>query len=345
MLIMLFVGAHILDLFIPSLTLSSTLTGESLRFGYWTLTRTLVHSDFAHLAVNVLYLYFFGNLVCRAIGNTAFVVIGLVSGAIISLIDVGMKEITIGASGIVSAYMGAALAAYPLRRAQFFYFFGFSNGTFSMPLLWIIAFVTLVDVKGLIDYGANSHYYDNVAYWDHVAGLCIGFALSYAAIRDRIFHRKDCSEPSVFDLLSNPQVTKPRLFRSVHNRRVVDTWVVFIVVFTILGLLATYLSFHSLEMSGRNLPTVQLAFLVITALLAISIYWIEKLVIYAIAVLVTVSAFVSYVLDWNVWYHVSPLLTLLWLMQASTERMFWPAKFWFKYNNSLNADVQTQRAG
>ena len=81
---------------------------------YWSpVTHGLLHGDWAHLVVNLVWLAAFGSAVARRLGSTRFIVfmiLATASGAAAHYLFHQMGEApVIGASGAVSACMGAAV--------------------------------------------------------------------------------------------------------------------------------------------------------------------------------------------------------------------------------------------
>ncbi|MBV2186986.1 MAG: rhomboid family intramembrane serine protease [Rhizobium sp.] len=79
----------------------------------WTpVTYSLLHGSLEHLAFNGLWLAAFGTPVVRRIGNFRFLVFwitsAVASAALHAAVNWGQPTILIGASGVVSALMGAA---------------------------------------------------------------------------------------------------------------------------------------------------------------------------------------------------------------------------------------------
>ena len=76
------------------------------------LTHAFVHGDWFHLAINSAWMLAFGSAVARRIGDLRFLalfVFGAVAGALAFLaVNAGGAGLVIGASGAISALMGAA---------------------------------------------------------------------------------------------------------------------------------------------------------------------------------------------------------------------------------------------
>ena len=76
------------------------------------LTYSLLHGGFGHIIFNSLWLAIFGAPVARRIGTLRFLLMWVTSAAVSAFFfaatDWGAVTVLIGASGVVSAYMGAA---------------------------------------------------------------------------------------------------------------------------------------------------------------------------------------------------------------------------------------------
>ena len=80
---------------------------------FWSpVTYSLLHGDYTHLALNSFWLAAFGSVVARRIGGIRFLVFwllsALASAALFLVFHWGEQTIMVGASGVVSALMGAA---------------------------------------------------------------------------------------------------------------------------------------------------------------------------------------------------------------------------------------------
>lgn len=87
--------------------------GEQSLAWLWTpVSYSLLHGSFEHLAFNSLWLAAFGTPVCRRIGEMRFLLFWIVSSvaaaALHALVNWGEPSLMVGASGVISALMGAA---------------------------------------------------------------------------------------------------------------------------------------------------------------------------------------------------------------------------------------------
>lgn len=105
----------------------------------WTpFTYSLLHGSVEHLAFNGLWLAAFGTPVWRRIGASRFVVFWLVTSAASAFTHAGLnwgsEDLLIGASGVISALMGAACRfAFGAGRAGF----GFDDHEAWVPRLGV----------------------------------------------------------------------------------------------------------------------------------------------------------------------------------------------------------------
>ena len=96
------------------------LAGQGLEWLWTPVTYSLLHGSVEHLVFNVLWLTAFGTPVVRRIGAARYVVFWMLSAAAAAFFHAalhwGDQTILIGASGGVSALMGAACRfAFPVR--------------------------------------------------------------------------------------------------------------------------------------------------------------------------------------------------------------------------------------
>ena len=155
---------------------------------WWSyLTSMFLHGSVDHLIGNMVFLFIFGFALERALGTLNYTAVyllgGLGGGVLHVLINQGSHIPAIGASGAVSALMGAYLAVYQLRRIRFFYSVLVYFGEFTAPALLVLPLWLAKEVYGYL-YGAQG-----IAYWDHVGGLLAGAALGWLAMR--LSHRVD----------------------------------------------------------------------------------------------------------------------------------------------------------
>ena len=143
----------------PSLTLFSSL---------------FMHGSWLHLLGNMLFLWIFGNNIEDRLGHLRYLVFFLLGGAGSSLIHVLFNSDSlvpvVGASGAVSAVMGAYLVLFPQARIR--------------TLVFLFIFITFVDIPAALFlviwfiyqfvYAGQS---SGIAWLAHVGGFMLGVLL------------------------------------------------------------------------------------------------------------------------------------------------------------------------
>ncbi len=148
------------------------------------LSSMFLHGGFEHIIGNMLFLWIFGDNVEEKFGHVGYLLFYLVGGIFADFIHAHvisepMKLIpTIGASGAISAVMGAYVFMFPKSRVRFWGFiwlFVFFFRTFSFRLStwfavggWFLLQLLSNDPTGT----------DSVAYGAHIGGFIFGAALT-----------------------------------------------------------------------------------------------------------------------------------------------------------------------
>jgi membrane associated rhomboid family serine protease len=142
------------------------------------LSSMFMHGGLLHLGGNMLFLWIFGNNVEDSMGRLTFLAFYLVGGvaamAAQTLVDPSAAVPTVGASGAVSAVLGAYLLLYPRARV--------------ITLVILVIFITLIELPAVLvlalwfgqqllfsalDYGAAGTD-GGVAYMAHIGGFVYG---------------------------------------------------------------------------------------------------------------------------------------------------------------------------
>ncbi len=134
----------------------------------------LIHADLLHVVSNLLFLLIFGLAAERRLGSGLFLALFLIGGGLANLATaLSMPDrvgAIIGASGAVSAIVGAYLTLFPRSQLGLVIPLGAFLEFVRIPALWLIGFWILLQV--LMAYlnptlGA-------VAWIAHVAGFMVG---------------------------------------------------------------------------------------------------------------------------------------------------------------------------
>ncbi len=154
--------------------------GNPLGESYRLFSSQFLHGSFGHILGNMWFLWVFGDNVEDRLGSGRFTLFYLIGGALAALAqgvyEPGSGAPMVGASGAISAVMGAYLVMFP--RAQI------------LTLLWLIVPITfylpayvylgywalLQFISGL---GSGAH----IAFWAHLGG----FVWGWLAVRSHAF--------------------------------------------------------------------------------------------------------------------------------------------------------------
>lgn len=130
-----------------------------------------MHGGWAHLGGNMLYLYIFGDNIENAMGRVRYILF-YVAGGIAAALAQGLMNVhsiipMVGASGAISAVLGAYLVLYPRQRITMI-----SNyGTYEMEAVYVLGLWFVYQfVFGLLGSGEGG----GVAFFAHVGGFVFG---------------------------------------------------------------------------------------------------------------------------------------------------------------------------
>ena len=138
-----------------------------------------IHTSWLHLMGNMVYLWVFGMPLERRLGSLGVVLVFVLGGALANLfVTMRLPELTspiVGASGAVSAVVGAYLGLFPSRRIGMLLPLGLYLQFARVPAVLVIGswftlqlvYTVLGPITGV------------VAWWTHMAGFALGliFAL------------------------------------------------------------------------------------------------------------------------------------------------------------------------
>lgn len=163
----------------------------ALLFGYATLpddfppaipvgltlfTSMFLHGGWMHLLGNMLYLWIFGNNIEDAMGHGKFLVFYIVCGILAALshalTDLSSPIPMVGASGAISAILGAYLLLYP-RAHVLVWMMGFGIARVPAGIVLGMWFLTQL-VSGSMSVGASG---GGIAFFAHIGGFVAGMAL------------------------------------------------------------------------------------------------------------------------------------------------------------------------
>ena len=152
-----------------------------------------LHADWIHLLGNLVFLLIFGLPAERVMGGWRFLVLFLVGGAVANLaavLAIGAPDrVIIGASGAVSAVIGAYLALFPGAKLGVVLPLGLFLEFVRVPASLLIGLWALLQVV----FAYSGPAFGAVAWPAHIAGFLFGIVfalLTRAAIARRLRHRR-----------------------------------------------------------------------------------------------------------------------------------------------------------
>lgn len=145
------------------------------------LAYMFLHGGWMHLLGNMVFLWLSGCLLEQARGKIAVLAIYLLGGCAAAGVFWGLNTqgliALVGASGSISALMGALTVVYGMRKIKVFLALGFYFNYFRMPAIALLPFWIGNELYQNIQHGESS----NVAYMAHFGGLLGGALLGLAA--------------------------------------------------------------------------------------------------------------------------------------------------------------------
>jgi membrane associated rhomboid family serine protease len=137
-------------------------------------TSMFLHGGWMHLIGNMLYLWIFADNIEAKVGNIPFLLFYVIGGVIAAaghiLIDPSSTVPMVGASGAISAVMGAYVIMFPKSRIKMIFLIFFS--IFYVPAWAFLGFWFAQQIfSGFSDLGAQG---GGVAWWAHIGGFAFG---------------------------------------------------------------------------------------------------------------------------------------------------------------------------
>lgn len=140
------------------------------------LTSMFLHGGWMHLIGNMLYLWVFGNNIEDVMGHTKFIVFyilcGILAGLSHAVTDLSSQIPMVGASGAISAVLGAYLLLFP-RAHVLVLMPGIGMTRIAAGIVLGMWFVTQL-ISGGMSVGATG---GGVAFFAHIGGFVAGMAL------------------------------------------------------------------------------------------------------------------------------------------------------------------------
>ncbi len=139
------------------------------------LTSMFLHGGVMHLAGNMLFLWVFADNIEAIIGPAKFLLFYLAGGIVGSLVHIafnlGSVIPSLGASGAISAVLGAYLIMFPKSRIKVLFFIKIIYVSALMFLgFWILQQL----FSGFASIGPETAQTGGTAWWAHIGGFAFG---------------------------------------------------------------------------------------------------------------------------------------------------------------------------
>lgn len=139
------------------------------------ITSMFLHADIWHLASNLLFLWIFGKTIEDATGHARFIIFYFLCGIIAImpyiLLNPASQNPIIGASGAISAVLGAYLRLFPHSRIVAIYLRGIYPTLGRVPAEWVLIFWYGLQLL----YGISADAEQTAVAWEvHLSGFAAG---------------------------------------------------------------------------------------------------------------------------------------------------------------------------
>jgi membrane associated rhomboid family serine protease len=147
------------------------------------VTHLFLHGSWLHLFGNLLFLWIFAPNVEDRLGRPLFLGVYLLGGFAAALghilVDPSSDVPMIGASGAISAVLGAYMVLFPRARIQSLVFLVFYYDLIAVPAWIVLGFWFLLQlVDGLASLGLMGGTDVGIAFWAHIGGFAAGVAVA-----------------------------------------------------------------------------------------------------------------------------------------------------------------------
>ena len=152
-------------------------------------TSMFMHGGLMHLGGNMLYLWIYGNNIEDYFGPVRFLFFYLIGGIAAVALHVAFSPNSpiplVGASGAISAVLGAYLVLYPRARVFVVYIFFYFIQTTWLPAWIVLGLYFVIQVfnafLGFMDTGGGG----GVAFMAHLGGFAFGWLLLKLIVKRR----------------------------------------------------------------------------------------------------------------------------------------------------------------
>lgn len=146
------------------------------------LTSIFLHGGWMHLIGNMLFLWVFADNIEATVGHFKFFLFYIIGGIIASygqaVLDPSSNVPCVGASGSISACLGAYLIMYPKSQIKVLFLLFFRS--FYVSAIYFLGIWILQQfISGFGSLASTTAGEGGVAYWAHIAGFLFGVVAGF----------------------------------------------------------------------------------------------------------------------------------------------------------------------
>ncbi len=143
------------------------------------ISHMFIHGGWAHILGNMWFLWIFGDNVEDALGHLKFLFFYIAGGLFAAAVNFAFMPFSkvpmVGASGAISAVMGAYFVLFPHSRIVSLVFFLFFFTFIEIPAFIYLFFWFIMQLfNGLVSTAIPA---SNVAWWAHAGGFIFGMLI------------------------------------------------------------------------------------------------------------------------------------------------------------------------
>jgi membrane associated rhomboid family serine protease len=148
------------------------------------VTSIFLHGGFYHILGNMLFLAVFGDNIEAVLGEALYLGFYLVGGLAASaaqiLVNVNSTIPMVGASGAISAVLGAYILMFPRSRVKLLIFTGFGIHLTRIRATGFLGFWAVSQLlNGFASLGIQTVETGGVAFWAHIGGFVFGVLIGF----------------------------------------------------------------------------------------------------------------------------------------------------------------------
>lgn len=148
------------------------------------LSSMFLHGGWMHLIGNMLFLWVFADNIEAVIGSFNFIFFYILGGVCATLIHAGVNPVSeipvVGASGAISAVMGAYLVMFPASRIRVLILILFTTA-YVPAILFLGIWIVQQTISGIGSLNVGLGPESNVAWWAHIGGFVFGIIVGMIA--------------------------------------------------------------------------------------------------------------------------------------------------------------------